>query len=293
MKRILIFLLVMLSETAFAVVCKTVGPDGIVSFTNVPGTECPAGAVATEYALPRSTTENIRALETGISGREIDVQRYRAIAVKEPAPDGTVRSNTGQFTVSVSLQPVLQAGHFITVYIDEKAFRGRFGRSDIEVSGVELGTHDISAAVFDSKGKLLIESAAHRFTLHRAPSRIRVQGVKGDKVWGSFDGTNVEGSRVTIRLTPGGTGYEATVQRDGTWLVTIPSPLLEAAQVLDISVRTGGLEFKAREDVRSVDYSSAPPPDYTAPPADYTPPARGISTTPGQTNPAFSPKYRP
>jgi hypothetical protein len=293
MKRTLIFALLILSETAFAVVCKTVGPEGVSSFTNVPGTECPAGSVATEYGIPGRGAERIQAVETGISGREIASERYRTIAISEPPADGIVRSNTGQFTVSVALQPVLQAGHFITVSIDKKGFRGRYGRTDIDVSGVEPGTHDISAAVFDSKGQLLIESATHRFTLQRAPSRIRLEGVKGDKVWGSFDGSNVEGSRVTIRLTPGGTGYEATVQRNGTWVVTIPSSILKTAQSLDISVRTGGLEFKAREDIRSVDYSNAPPPDYTAPPADYTPPASGISITPGQTNPAFSPKYRP
>jgi hypothetical protein len=327
MKRIFIFALLLLPGMAFAVVCKTVGTDGVVSFTNVPGSECPPGATATEYAAPAPAAERIRAVETGISGRELNAERYRAIRITEPAEGGTVRSTGGTFMVKVELQPRLQSGHFITVYLDGRAYRGRYGSSDVELTGLERGSHQLRAEVSDSKGRVLITSETVTFTAQQIRPQVVVDPITSDdyldtteagtevtvtgRLTGTLTGTATDRPEIRLRFPVSGwISPPAQLNEDGTWEVKVPGELLAAEASFEAVARItpdpakpeASFEYKTTS-THSVDprafkgfYGAKPDANYSADPKAgeaYTPSGGGISTTPGQTNPAFTPNYRP
>ena len=92
---------------------------------------------------------------------------YQSINILQPEADGVVRSNEGKVPVAIKLEPGLQRGHRVALYIDGKAVEDGFDGLAIELSGVERGTHSIQAAVSDEKGKQLIKSASVSFTLRQ------------------------------------------------------------------------------------------------------------------------------
>ena len=104
-----------------------------------------------------------------------------------------------------------------------------------------------------------------------------------------------------IRFPLIGTEYKGKVEADGTWTIDVGGEPVSEPRY-QVNVNTGGLQFSKTQDTDPegfegqgvVNYRSGPAPDYDpAAPPDYTPKGGGISTTPGQTNPAFRPNYTP
>jgi len=290
MNRKLLFTLLLLPSLAQAVICKTVGEDGVASYADVPAAECPQASSIPDYSRPVPLADQAGSVDTGVSARQLVFAGYESIEIVSPEADGTVRSNEGRVPVRVKLQAALQQSHFITAYLDGKAFRGRYGSGEITLAGVDPGTHELRVKVSDTKGKTLIESPVVSFTLQRSPSRITVGEVAPDKITGSFSGLGVAGSTVTIQFPISRNLYQGIVAADGTWEVGVAG---EPTQELSFMVRVnaGGLEFKKAHNSGIKSYAPLAAPNYRPSPADYTPPPGGILTTPGQTNPTFNPNY--
>lgn len=308
-----VVLLVFLPGIAFSAICKTTGPDGVASFINVPGVECPSGSTLMDYPLPASQGERVLEVETGISGRQIPFAGYRSIEIASPEDGGTVRSNEGRVPVTVLLDPGLQPNHFITAYLDGKAHQFRYGSSAVVLTGVDRGTHTLRVNVFDSRGKTLIESETVSFTLLRTqPLRVlqvapnpKNDGtfiISGQFLGGPMAQPDAAGTKVTIRFPDSGKEYTGTVDKFLNWVVEVgKEPATE--NKFAVAARVLNLDFKKTQDINQSIYKPTytPPtsiapstPGFAPPPGpDYRGDGRGISTTPGQTNPAFTPKYTP
>ena len=187
----LLFLLLLLPGLAHAVICKTVGPDGVASFTDVPAAECPQGSRIPEYSPPAPVVEQAGSVNTGVSARQVEFAGYESIEILSPEPNGTVQHNGGNVQVSVKLDPGLQQSHFITAYLDRKAFRGRYGSSQVSLNGVDRGSHDLYVKVSDSKGKTLIKSDTISFTVRQPHPKLIVNPITGDDFVDKYDSRGV------------------------------------------------------------------------------------------------------
>ena len=317
MDRALLFSLLLLPGLAQAVICKTVGADGEVSFSDVPAAECPQGSRIPDYRQAAPQAERAGAVDTGVSARQVKFAGYDSIEIVSPEDGGTVRSNEGRVPVLVKLEPGLQQSHFITAYLDGMAHKGRYGSTEVIVTGVERGTHRLNAKVSDSKGKTLIKSKTSTFTLHRTQpdAAITVDPITGDDYIDTTDplivrvtGTSEVGP-VTLRFPASGSEYGPSeeappeVGADGVettaWEILVPRSVLEGEVSFYAEAQKGRYSATSTHSVASELFTSAfraPPDDPTTysprPPADFTNPGGGISTTPGQTNPAFNPSYK-
>ncbi len=169
MKRQALFLLILLPGMAHAVICKSVDANGVVSYTDVPAATCPE-----PVKLPAYSTFESQPVAAGADDAKdaADPEKnifkgYQSISILQPEADGVVRSNEGKVPVAIKLEPGLQRGHRVALYIDGKTVEDGFDGLAIELSGVERGTHSIQAAVSDEKGKQLIKSASVSFTLRQ------------------------------------------------------------------------------------------------------------------------------
>ena len=214
MKRIAILLLLFLPVSALAVVCKSVNEHGVVTYTQLPGNECPEGVALPGYQ-ERQQRPQVNVIETGLSVREVNQGAYQSVAITDPGPGGTVRSNEGRFTVKLELQPALQSSHFITVHIDGRNFQGRYGESDVTVKGIERGTHRIWATVSDSRGRELAKTAVTEFTLHTASQRLQVEGAKLRKPVRFFDDTEEASGSQLLGVSNVDTDSDAEEGADG------------------------------------------------------------------------------
>jgi hypothetical protein len=305
----LLFVLLLLPGLAHAVICKTVGEDGVDSFADVPAAECPQGSRIPEYSRPAPVVEQAGSVNTGVSARQVEFAGYESIEIVNPAADGTVRSNEGRVPVIVELEPGLQQSHFITAYLDGKAFRGRYGSSQIELTGVDRGTHKLYVKVQDSKGKTLIKSRVISFTVHQTRPEITVNPITGDDYIGINDPSSVPvrgmsdvAGPVILRFPGSGQEFGPSevspeTQTDGNetynWEVLVPRSVLE--KEASFEARAGRFKTISTHSVDPKLFSGFRryEPNWTPPPANYTPSTGGIPTTPGQTNPGFTPKYTP
>ena len=161
--------LILLPGFAQAVICKTVEPDGSVSYADVAASECPQQVKLPPYSsyAPRQVQSN-PAQESAVRGTAAPFVRYESIQIVQPTGGGTVRNNEGKVPVSIALVPPLQENHSITLYLDGNAVPGGFDGPAIDLSGVERGSHTLKAAVFDAGGRQLIESSVTRFTMRQS-----------------------------------------------------------------------------------------------------------------------------
>jgi hypothetical protein len=295
MDRALLFFLLLLPGLAQAVICKTVGADGVVSFSDVPAADCPQGSRIPDYRQVAPQAERAGAVDTGVSARQVKFAGYDSIEIVSPEDGGTVRSNEGRVPVVVRLEPELQQSHFITAYVDGRAYKGRYGNGQMELTDVDPGTHELRIQVSDSKGVNLIDSKAISFTLLRTlPLQVREIQPLVDSgnyvVNGVFlGGLTAVGSKVTIQFPGSEQIYTAEVAPDQSWSVEVGTEPATQDR-FDVNVLTpGNLEFKKTQVINPTILK----PSYAPQPwKGYTPDGGGISTSPGQTNPAFTPNYK-
>lgn len=164
------FTLLMIPGMAQAVICKSVDAEGVVSYSDVPAAEC-----RKRVKLPPNSTYQPRQLPRTITPKNEPAPRtvpevfsgYTKIGITQPEANGTVRSNEGNVAVVIELQPPLQNGHRIKLFLDGGAVSGDFDGTAIDLQGVNRGTHSLRAVVSDEKGRRLADSPSVRFTLRK------------------------------------------------------------------------------------------------------------------------------
>jgi hypothetical protein len=171
MKRIILpVLLLVVPSLAHAVICKTVQPDGTVSYADVPAAECQQPVDLPDYSryAPRPIQQQQWTRSSPTGGNLVRTERYTSMAIVKPGPGSTVRDNDGQVVVNIALQPGLQQNHKVMLYLDGAPVGSGFEGTNIELNGVRRGSHSLRAVVLDPSGQRLIEAPAVRFTLRQA-----------------------------------------------------------------------------------------------------------------------------
>jgi hypothetical protein len=147
---------------AHAVICKTVDADGVVGYTEVPALACTA---------PVKLSADVPA-----SGKPGAAGGYQSIRILHPEMDAEIVSNDGKVPLVMALEPPLQPGHRIGIFLDDALVPNGFDGLSVELTGVDFGPHRVRAVVFDGDITRLIESAAVRFLLQKAAAPGRVSG---------------------------------------------------------------------------------------------------------------------
>ena len=163
--KTLICLLALLS--AFSVpaetVYKSVDEEGNVTFSDQPG----ANSQALELNPPPAIKNPNRPAYQPPPGKpERPAAAYRSLAITSPANDQGLRSNNGDFNISVSLSPPLKPGHRIIITLDGREIaNGVSARATVK--NADRGAHSLGARVVDAAGRTLI-STSSSFHLLRA-----------------------------------------------------------------------------------------------------------------------------
>jgi len=103
---------------------------------------------------------------------------YSQLSIVSPGPKGTVHSNTGAFTMSVSVTPALNAsgGDRFLVKLDGTTLPGRYASPTINLTTQDVAgaavtdniEHQLEVAVVDGTGNVLIAATPVNFYLRRA-----------------------------------------------------------------------------------------------------------------------------
>lgn len=158
--RYLLLTIIFLTQLASAEVYRSVDKDGNVVFS--------------DEASPDAETVIIPEVQTipppKVGGRyeapPPKEEFYRELLVTSPAHDSTIRDNTGNISVGVSVDPSLQGGHQLVLYMDgQEVSSGR--QLSFTLNNVDRGTHQLRAVIKDAKGRIVKSSKSSSFHLHR------------------------------------------------------------------------------------------------------------------------------
>ena len=141
-------------------VYKSVDEDGNIIFTDKPSEN------AEEIKLQElQTIDNPNPIRSSHQPKQAEEKfSYKTFIVTNPADGSGIRSNDGNVTISVILEPSLRSGDKITISVDGNEVGSG---SSVSLQNVDRGTHSISASVVDGNGKQLI-STSSSFSLLRA-----------------------------------------------------------------------------------------------------------------------------
>ncbi len=167
--RYFIVLLVLLTGLAQAEIYKTTNADGEVIFSDQPspGAEQVQLPELPTYSAPSAHT---RARTTSAAQKQPPKSHYQSMVFTTPEDDATLRTNLGDVSASVSLQPVLKIrlGHRIQYYLDDVPHGKPVAMTKISFTNLDRGSHLLSASVVDAQGNSIISTDTVVFHLHRA-----------------------------------------------------------------------------------------------------------------------------
>lgn len=169
MRRLVWTLCLLASFTAGGTeVYRWVDGDGVVHFSDRPE----EGAERVELQQVQTfTAPPVRPVARGgdsSAGTDDSQFRYQELEFVEPGQEEVLWNIGGQLDVSMRLQPRLQPGHQISLYLDDQPVRDHRSSSlTAQVKNVPRGTHVLRAEVRDPEGKVLIRSQPRTFSVQQ------------------------------------------------------------------------------------------------------------------------------
>ena len=159
------------AASAFAqTVWKWTDEKGIVHYSDQPGpgaVEVNINAVQTysaDEANPRVDTT------TKPATKQPAASAYRALNIASPVAEETIQGTGGQVSVRLSLEPGLQPGHSVQLFMDGKLVGDEHSTSlSYSLPEVDRGEHTLQARVVARDGATLIVSPSVTFYV-RIPS---------------------------------------------------------------------------------------------------------------------------
>jgi hypothetical protein len=176
MRTALILLGVLLAAAASATTYKWVDSKGVTHYSDRPE----PGAVIVELQRAQTFDAPTPAGAQRPQARDqeaTDAVRYQ-LDVWKPENNETFQNTGNVVPVRLRLEPELQDGHAIWVYMDGKRVDGLAASgTSFDVPNVERGTHTLTVVVADLSGKTIVSSPSITFHLHQqsllAPNRVR------------------------------------------------------------------------------------------------------------------------
>ncbi|MFL6551084.1 MAG: DUF4124 domain-containing protein [Povalibacter sp.] len=162
--RTTLFLLVLLAGPVFAgqTVWKWVDADGVTHYSDRPV----PGATRMELSTGSSAGDSTPSSSYGSTNTSpADAgPPYRNFEIWKPGNDENIVNTGGQVTVNVRIEPSVQPGHTLSLYLDGRLIEGSQGNStSFELPNVPRGTHSVTAVVTDGNGRRVQETGAVTF----------------------------------------------------------------------------------------------------------------------------------
>ncbi len=169
-KCLIIICALVINHIASAEIYEWRGKDGSIHFTDTPH----KGAKKIDLPEPQTYSDPSKKAVTpkyqnytpADKKKEEDAKKYESIEISSPKQDATIRNNTGNVTVTVSLTPGLKDSHSIQVSLDGKTIGEPQKNTSFVLQNVYRGTHTVKANVLNQQGNVVGTSSV-TFHMHR------------------------------------------------------------------------------------------------------------------------------
>lgn len=160
------------TSSAVAEMYKWVDQDGNISYSDQPPfkgaqkLDAPALTTVPPANVPEKKPEPSAADN---KAKDKKTPSYTYLKITAPEDDATIRNNEGNFSLSITIKPALNTklGHYLSVLMDGKTVQDKIYVNSASLNNIDRGTHRISVAVKNDKGKILHKSKGITVHLHR------------------------------------------------------------------------------------------------------------------------------
>ena len=169
---ITLLLCAIFTSSAVAEMYKWVDEEGNISYSDQPpfkgAHKLEAPAISTVPATDVPEKQAVTSTEPSKS-KDDKSTRYSYLEITSPVNDATIRNNEGNFSLSITIKPELDSkyGHYFSVLLDGKTVQDKVYVTSASLKNIDRGTHKISVAVKNDKGKVLSKSKSITVHLHR------------------------------------------------------------------------------------------------------------------------------
>ncbi|WP_237057486.1 DUF4124 domain-containing protein [Microbulbifer sediminum] len=141
---------------------KTVGPDGKITFTDVP----PEDGKAERIRLAPTNVQPIvrprpmptRKLSPGDQREREKPLGPISFSIVSPQSGATIPPGQRSVVLRVAIDPVPSGGYEFFAVVDGQPWLGSSSGNSLDISALERGTHDIQAVLTDPDGRVLARS---------------------------------------------------------------------------------------------------------------------------------------
>jgi Domain of unknown function (DUF4124) len=146
-----------------AQIYQTIDEDGNVSYTDKP----PQGQKSEQVKLPTTNTAPAIKPTAPTSTKKDDKDKSPtdySISISSPGNDAQIPTGQRDVSVNLSLSPALHKDHKVQLMVNGAPFGDSFSGTAGTLKEIYRGSHQISAAVIDGKGKTI--SVSDTVTIH-------------------------------------------------------------------------------------------------------------------------------
>jgi hypothetical protein len=177
MRTALILFGVLLAAAASATTYKWVDSRGVTHYSDrpEPGAQIVELQPAQTFDTPAPTPTSRPATRSQQAAS--DTASYQ-LDVWKPENNETFQNTGNVVPVRLRLEPDLQEGHAIWIYLDGKRVDGLAASgTEFDLPGIARGTHTLTVVVANTSGESIVSSPPITFYLHQpsllAPNRVR------------------------------------------------------------------------------------------------------------------------
>ena len=116
--------------------------------------------------LDENTNSNVEASQTDDSEANTQEQVDPVLEITSPKNDEAIRANDGNLSIKFNIQPSLNNGESLVVYLDGKQYK-TITSSSLELKNIDRGTHSLFAIRRDKSGNAVNNSESIKFHVLR------------------------------------------------------------------------------------------------------------------------------
>lgn len=150
---------------------RRVASDGHVYFSDQPGPDAEKVEVRPVQTIRMPAQEpTATGTQPDAGQQQAEAVAYTSFSIVSPAGEEAVRTNNGDVTVNMELQPGLQPSHTIKLTADGQDGEdiNRIDGTSIQLVNMSRGRHTVEAMVVDNQDKVLIQAEPVSFHVLRA-----------------------------------------------------------------------------------------------------------------------------
>ncbi len=175
MKGIVLFLLTVLPLSAAAGVYKWVDEDGNIHYSDRPVEQAEDVQFPGLFPAAKTPAPSNGSADAPLEESPPDAQggggAYTQLLVLEPEQNQTFRSDQGEVSIALLLEPALQPGHQFRFSLDGSDIPGQFTSTQMVIRQISRGTHTLQVKIVDAEGNPVAASNSVNFHMRKASTR--------------------------------------------------------------------------------------------------------------------------